>query len=204
MAAMDRLHAEGDADVTVSTAHRAKGREWPTVRIANDFQEPVSNECDLEGNSLPGAISLDDARLAYVAVTRAREHLDLGGLAWIDKHPQGRSSTPPAALGSPDRAVTAAASPWDRLRPTPAPPGRAGRHPALTATVGRPDASDALDGRSPGRRPCRRVRRGPGPPSTSTPTSDGTAPRSTGRPPTSSTGRRSGYRSCNPGTAPTR
>ncbi|WSY02101.1 hypothetical protein OG590_00215 [Streptomyces goshikiensis] len=119
MAAMDRLHAEGDADVTVSTAHRAKGREWPTVRIANDFQEPVSNECDLEGNSLPGAISLDDARLAYVAVTRAREHLDLGGLAWIDKHPQGRSSTPPAALGSPDRAVTAAASPWDRLGPPP-------------------------------------------------------------------------------------
>ncbi|PJN14676.1 DNA helicase [Streptomyces sp. CB02120-2] len=119
VAAMDRLHAEGDADVTVSTAHRAKGREWPTVRIANDFQEPVSNECDLEGNSLPGAISLDDARLAYVAVTRAREHLDLGGLAWIDKHPQGRSSTPSAALGSPDRAVTAAASPWDRLGPPP-------------------------------------------------------------------------------------
>ncbi|MFF8259174.1 hypothetical protein [Streptomyces virginiae] len=31
--AMDRLHAEEDAQVTLSTAHRAKGREWPAVRI---------------------------------------------------------------------------------------------------------------------------------------------------------------------------
>lgn len=27
-----------------------------------------------------------DARLAYVAVTRARRHLDLGGLSWIESH----------------------------------------------------------------------------------------------------------------------
>ncbi|WP_218108965.1 hypothetical protein [Streptomyces sp. LUP47B] len=33
-----------------------------------------------------------EARLAYVAVTRTRQRLDLGGLSWIHNHPDG---TPP-------------------------------------------------------------------------------------------------------------
>lgn len=36
LAAVDQLTHETGADVTVSTAHRAKGREWNTVRIAPD------------------------------------------------------------------------------------------------------------------------------------------------------------------------
>jgi hypothetical protein len=35
----------------------------------------------------PEPVSDTDARLAYVAVTRARHHLDLGGLSWINTHP---------------------------------------------------------------------------------------------------------------------
>lgn len=35
-----------------------------------------------------------DARLAHVAVTRARTRLDLGGLQWINDHPDGN---PPAS-----------------------------------------------------------------------------------------------------------
>jgi hypothetical protein len=52
------------AQVVVSTAHKAKGREWPTVRIGGDFQHP--DDMDPE-----------DLRLIYVAVTRTRLMLDL-------------------------------------------------------------------------------------------------------------------------------
>lgn len=37
---------------------------------------------------IPEAVSDTDARLAYVAVTRARSRLDLGGLSWIDNYPR--------------------------------------------------------------------------------------------------------------------
>ncbi|HEU5475337.1 MAG TPA: UvrD-helicase domain-containing protein [Actinophytocola sp.] len=89
---LGRLSAENLADVTVSTVHKAKGREWSTVRIANDFTEPEPDdphEVDRTGEPLPGRIDAAEARLAYVAVTRARHRLDLGGLAWINRHPDG-------------------------------------------------------------------------------------------------------------------
>ena len=75
-----RLASEGRAEVTVSTAHGAKGREWERVRIAGDFREPRH-----------GAVPRADAMLAYVAVTRARRQLDRAGLTWIDGH-IGRSA----------------------------------------------------------------------------------------------------------------
>ncbi|WP_078865954.1 UvrD-helicase domain-containing protein [Streptomyces sp. NRRL S-1448] len=88
--ALDRLSPEDSAEVTVSTAHRAKGREWPSVRIADDFTGPDDlDECDETGQPLPGPIDVDEARLAYVAVTRARSQLDIGGLSWINGHPAG-------------------------------------------------------------------------------------------------------------------
>jgi superfamily I DNA/RNA helicase len=36
----DATVREADADVIVSTAHKAKGREWNRVKIANDFKVP--------------------------------------------------------------------------------------------------------------------------------------------------------------------
>jgi hypothetical protein len=70
--------------VTVSTAHTAKGREWPTVQIADDFPPPKdTDQHDDQGRPIPEPVNDTDARLAYVAVTRARQHLDLGGLSWI-------------------------------------------------------------------------------------------------------------------------
>ncbi|MFI1018171.1 UvrD-helicase domain-containing protein [Streptomyces sp. NPDC020965] len=89
--AVDRLSPEADADVTISTAHRAKGREWATVLIAGDFEPPKPSR-QQPGNgqsSGPCPISDSEARLAYVAVTRARDRLDLGGLSWIHDHPDG-------------------------------------------------------------------------------------------------------------------
>ncbi|KUL54589.1 DNA helicase [Streptomyces sp. NRRL F-4489] len=110
--ALDRLSPEESAQVTVSTAHRAKGREWSTVRIADDFTAPDDlDDCDKDGLPLPGPVDLDEARLAYVAVTRAREQLDLGGLSWINSHPAGDprpGKPPPHGPRRPGRATAPA------------------------------------------------------------------------------------------------
>ncbi|EDY60680.1 DNA helicase [Streptomyces sviceus ATCC 29083] len=88
IAAVDALTDEDKAEVTVSTAHKAKGREWLGVRIADDFPPPPdSDQLDDSGCPIPEPVSETDARLAYVAVTRARHQLDLGGLAWIENQP---------------------------------------------------------------------------------------------------------------------
>ncbi|MGW7521133.1 UvrD-helicase domain-containing protein [Streptomyces sp. NPDC054796] len=89
--ALGRLVPDEHAQITVSTAHKAKGREWARVRIAEDFLPPADEEdgTDADGNPRPGPIDPAEARLSYVAVTRAREHLDMTGLEWIHHHPDG-------------------------------------------------------------------------------------------------------------------
>lgn len=83
---VDRLVDERFAAVVVSTAHKAKGREWDTVKIASDFREPKKPiEWDKDDPRLP-EIPREDAMLAYVAVTRAKLTLDRSGLAWVDKY----------------------------------------------------------------------------------------------------------------------
>ena len=83
LAAVSALAEETHADVTVSTAHKAKGREWPTVRIGHDFPQPKDTDPGArKADQVAEQVSDADARLAYVAVTRARHRLDLGGLAW--------------------------------------------------------------------------------------------------------------------------
>jgi superfamily I DNA/RNA helicase len=91
LAAVARLAPEQHAEVTVSTAHKAKGREWARVKIADDFTPPPqdSDQQDDAGRPLPRPIDDAEARLAYVAVTRTRHRLDLGGLSWIQDHPDG-------------------------------------------------------------------------------------------------------------------
>ncbi|WP_406396507.1 UvrD-helicase domain-containing protein [Streptomyces sp. NBC_00887] len=106
--AVDRLGSEETSDVTISTVHKAKGREWPVVRIGEDFTE---REPEPDANGKPGRIPRNEARLAYVAITRARHQLDIGGLAWFDAHPQANPQRPDA---SPHISV----NPWDRLGPS--------------------------------------------------------------------------------------
>jgi AAA domain/UvrD-like helicase C-terminal domain len=64
--ALEGQSPEAAADVVVSTAHKAKGREWPTVRLAGDFDP---------GDDRP--LSDPELRLLYVACTRAQERLDV-------------------------------------------------------------------------------------------------------------------------------
>ncbi|MQY40936.1 ATP-dependent DNA helicase Rep [Streptomyces sp. RB17] len=98
LAAVAQLVPQPHAQVTISTAHKAKGREWPCVLIADDFRRPQSRQ--LEDHSSPAVnYPVDDAeaRLAYVAVTRTRQRLDLGGLSWIRDNPDIASQDQPAA-----------------------------------------------------------------------------------------------------------
>lgn len=63
-----------DADVTISTAHKAKGLEWGTVKIGGDFKVKTEDEQE---------ISKPELMLMYVAVTRAMKTLDPGILAGV-------------------------------------------------------------------------------------------------------------------------
>ncbi|GGK10829.1 DNA helicase [Pilimelia anulata] len=80
-----RLADERTAPLVISTAHKAKGREWDTVTIADDFREPP---CDKDGFRQP--VRRDEAMLAYVSVSRAKARLDRGSLDWIDQPTSGR------------------------------------------------------------------------------------------------------------------
>lgn len=78
--AIDGCVPERQAELVVSTAHVAKGREWEHVLIADDFREPAKFK-----DGTQKGMSRDDAMLAYVSVTRARTHLDNTGLAWVHR-----------------------------------------------------------------------------------------------------------------------
>jgi superfamily I DNA/RNA helicase len=80
-AIIDALDKQADADrarVVVSTAHKAKGLEWGVVRVATDFPAPKPDDDAKEFD-----LSREDMMLAYVTVTRAKNHLDNEGLAWV-------------------------------------------------------------------------------------------------------------------------
>jgi hypothetical protein len=63
--ALGNMPREDAADVVLSTAHKAKGREWDRVQIADDFPAEPKGE---------------ELRLLYVAVTRARLALDISAV----------------------------------------------------------------------------------------------------------------------------
>lgn len=63
----------GKPEIVVSTAHKAKGREWDRVQISGDFMPPKRDE----------ELRPDEGRLAYVTVTRAKQVLGRGSLRWM-------------------------------------------------------------------------------------------------------------------------
>lgn len=74
-----REHAvtdERQAQVTVSTAHRSKGLEWPVVVLNHDF-------ADITDPLMADRERTDETNLLYVAVTRARQTLVLNDLLQV-------------------------------------------------------------------------------------------------------------------------
>jgi superfamily I DNA/RNA helicase len=75
MWALNRTVDEELSDVTISTAHKAKGREWNTVRLMDDFlrsQPREQSSTNIQNGQDPAEI-----RLLYVALTRAKEAVDI-------------------------------------------------------------------------------------------------------------------------------
>jgi hypothetical protein len=76
IAVMNNCLPETTAATVVSTAHKAKGREWDTVKIADDFELEPRKDSKGDLKEVPDG----EIRLAYVAATRAKLELDASGL----------------------------------------------------------------------------------------------------------------------------
>lgn len=56
-----------EADVTITTAHKSKGLEWPKVKLANDFKVPQDGRNPTN----------EETNILYVAASRALNKLDI-------------------------------------------------------------------------------------------------------------------------------
>ena len=73
----------GRASLTISTIHKAKGREWDRVRLTGDWPSK-KNESDPEKRD-PKPLDDEAWRLMYVAVTRGRCAVDVDEVQpWLD------------------------------------------------------------------------------------------------------------------------
>lgn len=70
--AIRTMPSEDRAEVVFSTAHKSKGREWSTVKIASDF---ARQQIDKK-TGMPKPPSPADRKLRYVSITRAKDGLD--------------------------------------------------------------------------------------------------------------------------------
>jgi Superfamily I DNA and RNA helicases len=107
------------ADVCLSTAHKAKGAEWRSVRIADDFS---ANSSDGE------PISESEARLFYVAITRAKEILSISPtlLSAFTQAPRFVSDSEAAEARLRSRAQTVSSAPPQPTRTRTSAPAVAG------------------------------------------------------------------------------
>jgi F-box protein 18 (helicase) len=81
------------AQATLATAHRAKGLEWDTVRMADDFLDLT--EASRQPRDLKEQAFAEEVNLLYVAATRSRtkveipEHLQRWHQAWSRRGKSG-------------------------------------------------------------------------------------------------------------------
>lgn len=68
------------AEVTITTVHKAKGLEWPIVRLWNDFKHPDKDT---------PMISQEETNILYVAATRALNILDISSCSALSSKALG-------------------------------------------------------------------------------------------------------------------
>lgn len=73
IAAVKRCENVRNPDIVVTTAHKSKGLEWDNVVICDDF---FFDETDGDIT-----ISSEELNLLYVACTRAKKNIDIGGIS---------------------------------------------------------------------------------------------------------------------------
>ncbi len=141
--ALNRVVDEADSDIIISTAHKAKGREWRNVELRDDFLKSRPTVRVPTGDKKPSTEEDDAAekRLFYVAMTRAKEAVDIpepvavrfGITVTPAPRParQAKSPAPPAPAPSTASTPPHQASPWpewksptDWQAPKSMPPGR--------------------------------------------------------------------------------
>lgn len=98
--ALDGHIAEREAEVIISTAHKAKGREWSSVRLAGDFDPPT----DSDGVAVR-EVSAAEWRLLYVACTRAQDRLDPTGCQQVKDLIGTPAPEPDTAVPAPAEAT---------------------------------------------------------------------------------------------------
>ncbi|MEI4480656.1 MULTISPECIES: UvrD-helicase domain-containing protein [unclassified Phyllobacterium] len=76
MWALGKSVDEDRSNITISTAHKAKGREWTTVRLMDDFMKSHSSKMT-NGNENKQSQDPAELRLLYVALTRAKEAVEV-------------------------------------------------------------------------------------------------------------------------------
>lgn len=114
---------EEKCNIIVSTAHKAKGREWSKVRPMGDFMKSKARRPE-PGEERPSGPDPAELRLFYVALTRAREELEVTpnvlGLIGASDQPAGpaaRKSSPSAnESGSTNQRRSESENNWEPPR----------------------------------------------------------------------------------------
>jgi hypothetical protein len=102
MWALSRTVDADHCDRIISTAHKAKGREWPTVRLMDDFlkSQPSRTARNVKSSQeQSNGHNPAELRLFYVALTRAKEAI--GGPRGICSKTHAKASSLGAALDFP-------------------------------------------------------------------------------------------------------
>ncbi|KQZ44683.1 UvrD-helicase domain-containing protein [Ensifer sp. Root558] len=122
MWALNRTVDEEKADLVISTAHKSKGREWKSVRLMDDFLR--SSPTDKKSGGPDPA----EMRLLYVALTRAKESLEIPSTIkdFIDRGIAPQRERVEVAPSTPSPGVKATSAPIQAVpaRPSLAPPAR--------------------------------------------------------------------------------
>lgn len=125
--ALNRAVGEDEADLVLSTAHRAKGREWDNVRLNDDFLKtrPAKPENALDKERFDRERA-SELRLFYVALTRAKKIVEVPSPLTSMLSAPTTAPAPRCVPASPRRsAAPPAPTPASPIPATPATPATA-------------------------------------------------------------------------------
>ncbi|WP_292451532.1 3'-5' exonuclease [Mesorhizobium sp.] len=112
--AINQSVSEEEAEIVISTAHKAKGREWKNVRLMDDFMKIREARAPAE-KAKQEREDAAELRLFYVAVTRAKEAIEIPIMGGKGEPPRAAAiSSRPAAQAL---AKTVVAQPVDWQEP---------------------------------------------------------------------------------------